>query len=132
VTPEGRVKDAVKKALVAQGVHPFTDFLGGRVTAKDMRGFFYMPVAGPHSVLGIHDFVGCWDGYFFTLETKALDNPIDATHHQQMFKLAADASGALSYVGVRDASVVEHLRKEIEARRAIRESTRGREILRAS
>lgn len=113
MTPEGKVKKLVQDALRGFHVYPFADIATGRVSAHKVRGFYYMPVAGRFSVLGIHDFVGCWDGIFFSLETKAPDEPVDATHHQVMFKLAAGAAGGLSYTGVRDASVVTELHTKV-------------------
>lgn len=113
-TPEGKVKAAVKKALQAEGVHLYADIASGKVSAQNVNGFFYMPVAGPFSVLGIHDFVGCWCGMFFSAETKAPDEPVDATHHQQMFKLSVDAAGGASYIGVRDTSFISDLKARVE------------------
>lgn len=110
-TPESKVKDAIKKALMAEGVVPFSDIVAGR--AKGHTGFFYMPVAGPFAVHGVHDFVGCWHGVFFSLETKAPNNPEDATELQQKFKQAVSDAGGVSFVGVRDVSVIAELRKHV-------------------
>ena len=53
MTPEGRVKAAVKKYLKDRGV------------------WFYAPVSNGMGVHGIPDFVCCWDGKFLGIETKA-------------------------------------------------------------
>lgn len=106
-TPEGRVKDAIKKELRGYGVVPFSDVVSGKAT--EYAGFYYMPVAGPFAVHGVHDFVGCWNGIFWSLETKAPDNSQDATTHQRKFLEASTATGGVSFVGVRDASVVSAL-----------------------
>lgn len=61
-TPEGKVKNKVKQILKKYGV------------------WYYMPVAGPFSAHGIPDFVGCYNGKFFSVETKApgkIDNLTD-------------------------------------------------------
>lgn len=108
-TPESKVKVAVKAALIKAGVYPFSDFVAGRAP-EDAEGVFYMPVAGPFAVHGVHDFVGCWHGVFFSLETKAPDNPEDATPHQEHFRCAVDRTKGVAFTGVRDASVVERLR----------------------
>ncbi len=108
-TPEGKVKAAVKEALVAEGLVPYSDWLAGRA-AENFDGFFFMPVAGPYSIHGIHDFIGCWRGRFFTIETKAPNNPEDATPHQEKFQEVTTLCGGLSYIGVRDASVVQRLK----------------------
>jgi hypothetical protein len=52
-TPEGKVKDAVKKILREHGI------------------WFYMPVQNGMGVTGIPDFVCCWHGEFIAIETKA-------------------------------------------------------------
>jgi hypothetical protein len=51
-TPEGRVKEQVKRIL------------------KRFRVWYFMPSAGTFSVSGVPDFVGCCEGKFFTVETK--------------------------------------------------------------
>lgn len=114
-TPEGKVKDAVKKALIAEGVVPFADFASGR--AKDAVGFFYMPVAGPFSVHGVHDFVGCWHGVFFSLETKAPDGKEDATPLQRSFYEAVTRTGGVSFVGVRGPEVIDVLKRRVALNR---------------
>lgn len=98
-TPEGKIKDQVKKALAAEKVVPFMD-AGSKV--EDFVGTYYMPVAGPFSVHGVHDFVGCWCGRFFSIETKAPDNPVDETFHQGRFREAVSVSGGIALTGVRD------------------------------
>lgn len=113
-TPEGAVKETVKAALAARRVVPFGDILAGRVKAGEYDGFYYMPVAGRFSVLGIHDFVGCLRGHFFSIETKAPDNPDDASFHQEKFQEASTATGGISFIGVRDASVVDALFARVE------------------
>lgn len=100
-TPEGRVKDDVKAALREHGVHPFVDVATGRVKGP-VNGTYYMPVAGPYSVHGIHDFVGCWYGKFWSIETKAPGNSKDETAHQGYFREAITATGGVALTGVRD------------------------------
>jgi hypothetical protein len=53
MTPEGRVKEAVKRWLKERGV------------------WYYMPVQNGMGVTGIPDFVCCWHGRFMAIETKA-------------------------------------------------------------
>ena len=52
-TPEGKVKDAVKKLLKSRGI------------------WWYCPVQNGMGVVGIPDFICCWDGKFLAVETKA-------------------------------------------------------------
>ncbi len=112
-TPEGAVKADVEAALIAERVYPFKKFLTGEIKPSEADGFYFMPVAGRFSILGIHDFVGCWKGRFFSLETKQVKNKKDSTYHQGIFQLAVQAAGGFSFVGVRDASVVKKLKELI-------------------
>lgn len=113
-TPEKRVKDAVKKRLAHYGVLPF---IKAADSSEPVNGMYWMPVQGPFSVQGVHDFCGVWDGWFWSLETKAPDNNVDATEPQLAFQTAACMSGGISFVGVRDASVVDRLYQIIQERK---------------
>lgn len=113
-TPEGKVKDAIKKALHANSVYPFMDIATGKVT--EYEGFYYMPVAGPFSVHGVHDFVGCWNGVFWSIETKAPGNGEDATYHQDCFNIAVNGTGGVGIVGARSAAIVAELKRLVYAR----------------
>lgn len=53
MTPEGRVKEAVKKWLKERGV------------------WYYMPTQNGMGRSGIPDFICCWGGRFLAIETKA-------------------------------------------------------------
>ena len=106
-TPEGAVKDEVKKRLAHYDVHPFMDAAMGK--CRCVVGAYFMPVAGPFSVHGVHDFVGVWNGRFFSIETKAPDNPEDATLHQEMFRAAVSMAGGVAMTGVRSAAAVDRL-----------------------
>jgi len=53
LTPEGRVKDQIKKLLKARDI------------------WYYMPVQNGMGVVGIPDFICCWDGLFLAIEAKA-------------------------------------------------------------
>jgi len=108
-TPEGKVKDQVKEALHEAGVYPFMEVATGKV--QGAIGMYYMPVAGQFSIAGIHDFVGNWAGRFFSIETKAPDNPDDETYHQGLFRIAVSATGGIALTGVRDGrAAVSHIR----------------------
>jgi len=53
MTPEGKVKDAVKKVLKKHGV------------------WYFMPMQNGFGVVGIPDFICCFHGIFLGIETKA-------------------------------------------------------------
>lgn len=113
-TPEGRIKSEVRAALHENGVHPFVEVATGKV--RNVAGTYYMPTAGPFSVHGIHDFVGCWRGVFFSIETKAPNNPEDETVHQGYFRAAVTEAGGVSLTGVRDgAAAVAAIRAAVES-----------------
>ena len=103
-TPEGRVKDAVKKALHAAGIHPFPKVAQG--LHPEAIGMYWMPVQGAFAVHGVHDFILCVRGIFCTIETKAPGNGEDETLHQGWFRISVAQCGGISFTGVRDASVV--------------------------
>lgn len=53
MTPEGKVKTAIKRWLVEHGV------------------WYFMPVSNGMGSMGIPDFVCCWNGKFLGIEAKA-------------------------------------------------------------
>lgn len=64
MTPEGRVKNAVKKVL------------------KDHNIWFFMPMQNGFGVVGIPDFICCWEGRFLAIETKAPGKRSSTTANQ--------------------------------------------------
>lgn len=112
-TPEGSVKAAVKKRLEQYGVLPFIK----AADQPECRGHYWMPVQGQFAVHGVHDFTGCWEGFFWSIETKAPDNKVDATEPQRAFQAATVKAGGISFIGVRDASVVDELYRIIQERK---------------
>lgn len=115
-TPEGKVKAAVQKRLAEYGVLPF---MKAADESGPVNGVYWMPVQGPFSVQGVHDFVICWHGVFCTLETKAPDAKEDATENQRCFQVAVNKSNGLSLTGVRSADAVDQLYELIKERRLV-------------
>lgn len=75
-TPEGKVKDKVKKLLKAHGI------------------YFFMPMQNGMGVVGIPDIIACWDGLFMGIETKAPGKIKNVTPNQDnQLKLIAAANG---------------------------------------
>ena len=64
-TPEGRVKDKVKKILKERGI------------------WFYMPVQNGMGVVGIPDLICCWEGAMLAIETKAPGKRANTTPNQK-------------------------------------------------
>ena len=65
MTPEGKVKHAVKKFLVENGV------------------WYFMPVSNGMGQVGIPDFVCCHRGYFYAVECKAPGKRGNTTPNQE-------------------------------------------------
>lgn len=66
MTPEGRLKQQVKKLLEERGF-----WRAGSARPESVEGWYYMPVSNGMGTHGIPDFVCCWSGQFFSIETKA-------------------------------------------------------------
>jgi hypothetical protein len=106
-TPEGRVKDAIKKELKSRGFAP----AGGSSDLAFPTGWYYMPVSNGMGSHGIPDFVGCWEGDFFSIEAKAPGGeptPMQLRRHEEIRK----AGGIILVI-----DNVEDLRKWFDARR---------------
>lgn len=65
MTPEGKVKEVVKKRL------------------KDAGIWYYMPVQNGMGVVGIPDFICCAGGLFLAIETKAPGKASNLSPNQQ-------------------------------------------------
>jgi hypothetical protein len=91
MTPEGRVKAAVKRWLKEHGI------------------WFYMPVQNGMGVVGIPDFICCANGHFLAIETKAPGKRGNTTANQDM-RIAEIHKAGGSAVVVDDASQLETLR----------------------
>jgi hypothetical protein len=80
-TPEGKVKKDVRKFLHEEGC------VKAGMKKKDyppeQHGWYYMPSANGLGVSGIPDFVGCYGGWFFSIETKAPGKLNEATPNQE-------------------------------------------------
>jgi hypothetical protein len=89
VTPEGRVKVAVRKVLNKHGI------------------WYFMPVAGGFGVHGIPDFICCMGGRFLAIETKAPGKIGDTTANQKRVLKEIQMHEGLVLV-VDDAQQLEH------------------------
>lgn len=90
MTPEGRVKAAVKKWLTARGY------------------YFYMPVSRGMGRVGAPDFFVCADGYFVGIETKAPGKIGNTTANQDRELAAIRAANGIAVV-VDDVNQLEGL-----------------------
>lgn len=76
-TPEADLKDKVKALL-----------------RSISQLWFFMPVPFGYGVKGIPDFIGCWRGRFFAIETKAFKNK--ETPWQTLIRNKILAAGGLA------------------------------------
>ena len=90
LTPEGRVKEAVKRLLKAHGV------------------WYYMPVQNGMGTVGIPDFICCWGGRFLAIETKAPGKRSTTTANQDRVIAALHQAGGTALV-VDDISQLKEL-----------------------
>lgn len=67
-TPEGKVKDLIKKVLADNNIYNAKD--AGAFPAS-AHGWYYMPVQSSFGVSGIPDFLGNYRGFFWAIEAKA-------------------------------------------------------------
>ena len=89
LTPEGRVKQAVKRWLTARGI------------------WHYMPVQNGMGVVGIPDLICCWNGKFLAIETKAPGKRNHTTANQdRQLTLIHQAGGAALVVD--DVTQLDH------------------------
>lgn len=80
-TPEGKVKNAVKKYLK---------------TVKDC--WYYMPVQNGMGVVGIPDLVCCVQGHFVGIETKAPGKRKNLSPNQKLRLAEIEAAGGRTLV----------------------------------
>lgn len=75
MTPEGKVKEEIKRVLHTLGIMPASR--AGAMTALH-RGWYYMPVSNGMGTHGIPDFIGHCDGRFFAIEAKTETGKLSA------------------------------------------------------
>lgn len=90
MTPEGRVKTAVKAWLKRHGV------------------WYFMPAANGYGTSGVPDFVCCWNGRLLAIETKAPGKRANTTAMQDAQIAGIRASGGTAVV-VDDAAQLDEL-----------------------
>jgi penicillin-binding protein-related factor A (putative recombinase) len=94
-TPEGRIKGATTKFLIAEGLCPSKDAANVKIDTAH-TGWFHMPVPAFQGVMGQNDYHGHYKGRYFGIETKAPTK--DPTPLQQHQIQAINRTGAVSFV----------------------------------
>jgi Holliday junction resolvase len=92
MTPEGKVKAAVKKLLEISHV------------------YFFMPSANGYGRAGISDFIACANGHFISIETKAGKGTTTALQDREIERVKA-AGGTALIINERN---LDDLEKEIK------------------
>ena len=91
-TPEGKVKDLIKKLLHNYKIYPAKD---AGAFPEDACGWYYMPVQH-FSVKGIPDFLGHFHRVFWAIEAKAPGK--EPTGFQKLQLNAIGKSGGVRFV----------------------------------
>lgn len=96
MTPEGKVKADIEAVLHKRGFIK----AGSKETAwpKQPMGWYYMPVQTGYGVNGIPDFLCCYLGTFFAIETKAPGKLANVSPNQTRRHKEIRAGGAWVYV----------------------------------
>lgn len=92
MTPEGKVKKAIREALVGMGLKR----AGGDDVDNPAVGWFYMPANNGMGVSGIPDFMGIFHGRPFGVEAKGPDGAPTALQLDRMGEI--DAAGGITLV----------------------------------
>jgi len=82
-TPEGKVKNDIKKLLDSMGFWR----AGAKQPKVPVIGTYYMPVSRGMGVHGIPDFIGCLRGRRFDIEAKApgeVPTPMQELRHEEI------------------------------------------------
>ncbi len=95
LTPEKKVKDKVKKALV------------------DAGAYYFMPGTHGFGASGVPDIVGCYQGRFFGIECKAGDNKPTALQLRNLNQITT-AGGYALVVNEDNLNDVSSMLKEIQ------------------
>jgi hypothetical protein len=80
MTPEGKVKADVKRELKLRGI------------------WYFMPMQNGFGVVGIPDFICCWNGRFLAIETKAPKKRSHTTANQERQIADINAHGGYAIV----------------------------------
>jgi len=96
-TPEGLVKDKITKVLKEYGV------------------YYFMPIGGMYSKVGVPDFIGCLNGRFIGIEAKAGKGTTTALQDREL-RLIKEAGGVSLVVNENNIDelkqVLEEMRNE--------------------
>ena len=98
MTPEAKVKNAVKKLLTERGA------------------YYFMPATGGYGRSGVPDIVGCYKGIFFGIECKAGDKQPTALQLRELDRIQMH-EGYIAIINEKNLLQVEVMLDCIEAER---------------
>ncbi len=96
MTPEGNVKEKVKPLL----------------TKYEPAIYYFMPRGTTYGTSGVPDFIGCFEGRFFGIETKAGSNKPTAMQVHQMSLI--EGAGGRSFVVNEDPETLKQVKDWID------------------
>lgn len=100
LTGEGRVKQLVKDKLEEYDILPAHKSYLVETEGYEPDGWYFMPVSLGMGTMGIPDFIGCYKGKFFSIETKSDPKKVPTKLQRLNLNCIAASKGA-AYV-VRD------------------------------
>ena len=77
MTPEVKVKNRIKQTL------------------EELGCYYFMPIGGPYSRIGVPDFIGCIDGLYIAIEAKAGKGTTTALQERELQKIKDHGGFAL-------------------------------------
>ena len=92
MTPEAKIKQRIKQIL------------------EELGCYYFMPIGGPYSRIGVPDFIGCIDGLYIAIEAKAGKNKATALQLRELEKVRQCGGLAL----VVDDSNIDSLKAQID------------------
>ena len=112
-TPEGKVKDRVRKLLNAYGIYTAQEaqkILDSEPSLGNVLGYFHCPVVNGMGEPTL-DFIGCYQGRFFAVETKAGSKQM--TDRQELTAFTMREAGGAVFL-INDETGVEPLKQWLE------------------
>ena len=112
-TPEGKVKDRVKKLLNFYGIFTIQQaqkILDDETSIAVIEGYFHMAVVNGMGESTL-DFTGCYRGKFFAIETKAYNEQM--TDRQELTAFVMREAGGPVFL-INDETGVEPLKQWLE------------------
>ena len=100
-TPEGKVKDAVKKVL------------------QDRGAYYFMPATGGYGRSGVADIVACYRGCFVAIECKAEGNEATALQLREQRAVHAAKGISMVLIGLAQIRVLQNVLDLIDLQKGI-------------